>query len=278
MKYGFVTCVELGLSCIRAIYEANGRLDLVITLEDHIASKKSGRVYLDEFCQEKSINLVKCRHINEEQIVNAISEKNIDWLFIIGWSQIAGRKVLTSAAKGVLGMHPTLLPVGRGRAAIPWAILKRLPKTGVTLFKMDEGVDTGLLGSHIEIPISIDETATSLYQKVNQAHYELMMRTICLLENDSMFFVEQDESKATEWPGRKPDDGLINLNGSVKEAELLVRAVTHPYPGAFFFSGGEKVTVWKARLVSSDYTGDTLDFFDGKLELLETSRDINSNV
>ena len=93
-------------------------------------------------------------------------------------------------------MHPTLLPIGRGRAAIPWAILKKLPKTGVTLFKMDEGVDTGLLGSHIEIPISIDETATSLYQKVNQAHYELMMRTICLLENDPMFFVEQDESKA----------------------------------------------------------------------------------
>ena len=75
MKYGFVTCVELGLSCIQAIYEANGRLDLVITLEDHIASKKSGRFYLDEFCQEKSINLVKCRHINEEQIVDAISKK-----------------------------------------------------------------------------------------------------------------------------------------------------------------------------------------------------------
>ena len=45
-------------------------------------------------------------------------------------------------------------------------------------------------------------------------------------------------------------------------------AVTHPYPGAFSFSGGEKVTVWKARLVSSDFNGDALDFFDGKLELL----------
>jgi methionyl-tRNA formyltransferase len=56
----------------------------------------------------------------------------IDWLLIIGWSQIARRELLETPACGCLGMHPSLLPIGRGRAAIPWAILKGLDQTGVT--------------------------------------------------------------------------------------------------------------------------------------------------
>ena len=153
MNLGFITCVELGLSCIKAIYVQGYDLKLAITLNDDNAPNKSGRVYLDDFCSEKSIHLVKCNHINDTHISEAIRCAEIDWLFIIGWSQIAGVEILQSAKMGVLGMHPTLLPVGRGRAAIPWAILKELPETGVTLFKMDEGVDTGLIGSQVVIPI-----------------------------------------------------------------------------------------------------------------------------
>src|SRR6266496_1733341 len=143
MRFGFVTCVQLGLACMEEIYAAGGCLDLAITLRDELAQTKSGRIYLDKFCEERRIDLVKIKHVNDSQSIGAIKEKGLDWLFIIGWSQIAGPLVLDAPKRGVLGIHPTLLPAGRGRAPIPWAILKGLKQTGVTLFKLDAGIDTG---------------------------------------------------------------------------------------------------------------------------------------
>lgn len=269
MNFGFITCVELGLNCIKGIYDLGYDLKLAITLNDDNAPNKSGRVYLDDFCNQKSIKLVKCNHINDAHIIEAIRSAQIDWLFIIGWSQIAGNEILQSAKMGVLGMHPTLLPVGRGRAAIPWAILKELPETGVTLFKMDEGVDTGLIGSQVVIPMDSKITATELYSRVNIAHVELIKKVLPLLISGSTIFKAQDESKATNWPGRKPEDGEINLDGSVYEAERLIRAVTKPYPGAFFFEDGKKVIVWKAGVVDLRTDKKTLIFRDGVLALLD---------
>ena len=269
MNFGFITCIELGLSCIKAIYDQGYDLKLAITLDDDNAPNKSGRVYLDDFCNENSIQLEKCNHINDAHVSEAIRLAEIDWLFIIGWSQIAGVEILQSARMGVLGMHPTLLPVGRGRAAIPWAILKELPETGVTLFKMDEGVDTGLIGSQVVIPMHSKITATELYNRVNIAHVELIKKVLPLLISRSTTFKAQDESKATKWPGRKPEDGEIDLNGSVLEAERLVRAVTRPYPGAFFFKDGKKVIVWKAEVANISTDQKSLNFHDGILALLD---------
>ena len=118
VKLGFVTCVQLGLSCMQAIYDIGGKLDLAVTLHDGKAAKKSGRVFLDEFCRVNDVELHKCDHINDAETIQKIKSADIDWLFIIGWSQIASNDVLASAKLGVLGAHPSLLPEGRGRAAI----------------------------------------------------------------------------------------------------------------------------------------------------------------
>ena len=111
---------------------------------------------------------------------------------IIGWSQIARDAVLAAPRLGVLGMHPTLLPVGRGRAAIPWAILKGLEKTGVSLFKLDAGVDTGPIGGQISLDVAAEETATSLYERVNAAHCGLIARCWPALMDGSLAFREQE--------------------------------------------------------------------------------------
>lgn len=248
---GFVTCVQLGLSCMEAIYEAGGTLDFAITLPDDKSPNKSGRVFIDDFCEVRGIKLIKSAHINNLVVIEAIKSANIDWLFIIGWSQIASVDVLNAPNKGVLGMHPTLLPKGRGRAAIPWAILNGLEKTGVTLFKMDAGVDTGPIAGQIEIALSPDITATQLYEKVNSAHVQLMRTSVPLLIADKLELTIQDNLKASVWPGRKPEDGEINLAGSVFDAKKLIRAVTHPYPGAFFYKKSKKYIVWSAQHIKN---------------------------
>jgi methionyl-tRNA formyltransferase len=165
---------------------------------------------------------------------------------------------------GTIGAHPTLLPEGRGRAAIPWAIIKGLDKTGVTFFKMDEGVDTGtVLGQEI-IPLSNNENATNLYQKVNKAHETLIKSMYFKLVENKISGETQDESKATEWPGRRPEDGELFSTMSIKEADRLIRATTYPYPGAFIMMENKKLIIWNASFHLID-NAIKLDFQDGSL-------------
>lgn len=255
---------------MEAIYAAGFKFELALTLDDSRARSKSGRVYLDEICAAHHTPLLKVRHINDESTIAAIRQHRLDWLFIIGWSQIANTAVLQAPSLGVLGIHPTLLPVGRGRAAIPWAILKRLPETGVTLFQLAEGVDTGPIVAQRQIPLGPDCDATWLYQAVNDAHVDLIREVMPKLAARQLAPTAQDESRASVWPGRKPDDGQIDLEGSVNDAACLVRAVSRPYPGAFTHIEGRRIIIWKARVVAAPTTGSlSLKLRDGYLECLD---------
>ena len=246
-KIAFATCVQLGLSCIEEIYRIGGNLDLLITLKDEKAKNKSGRVYLDDIAQEQNTPLLKINNINDQEVINTLKEYEIDWLFIIGWSQIARKEVLETPTYGCIGMHPTLLPVGRGRAAIPWAIIKGLDQTGVTMFKLDEGVDTGKIIAQGVIDLNKNTTATDLYKEVDEMHVSLISRYWDGIVNNSITLEKQNEAEATEWPGRKPEDGEITSNMTMDEADKLVRAVTHPYPGAFYKVDGKTLRVWSAE-------------------------------
>lgn len=252
MKIAFATCVQLGLSSIEEIYRNGGYLDLLITLNEEKEKNKSGRIYLDDIANKHNTRLLKINNINDQEVIDALIEHQIDWLFIIGWSQIAKKEVLNTPIQGCIGMHPTLLPVGRGRAAIPWAILKGLKETGVTMFKLDEGVDTGeIIGQGV---ISLDEniTATELYQKVDDMHITLIANYWDDIVSNNITLKKQNEANATEWLGRKPEDGEIFSRMTMDEVDKLVRAVTHPYPGSFYKDGEKTIRIWAAKTAKNE--------------------------
>ena len=230
---------------MEAIYEQGGVLDVVLTLKDETGTRKSGRIHVDEFCARHDIDLLKVKSVNDDEVVDAVRKHRLDWLFIIGWSQIARRPILEAPRSGVIGMHPTLLPEGRGRAAIPWAILNGLQETGVTMFKLDEGVDTGPIVAQQKVAIARDETATTLYKKVVLAHDRLIRDVWSELVADRIVLRPQDSSLASEWPARRPEDGMIQPQMDVACAERLIRATTHPYPGAFWKETGDVLRIWR---------------------------------
>lgn len=260
---------------MQAIYDSGGELALSLTLRDEMSRTKSGRVYLDDFCESRNVPLVKVGHVNDEAAIAAVRDARIDWLFIVGWSQIAGPAMLRTPSRGVLGMHPTLLPQGRGRAAIPWAILRGLPNTGVTLFKLDEGVDNGPILAQRGVAIEERETATTLYAKIDRAHAELLHENWSAIVHDRVTMQAQDERLATLWPGRMPEDGRLTADMGVADAERLIRAVTHPYPGAFIDEHGLRIRIWAAGRPSEDLLGSSragagavrrFQFLDGWLD------------
>ena len=264
MKIAFCTCVQIGKSCIEAVLSAGGHFSLLLTLNDHKSQKKSGRVYLDIIAKDNGIPLYKMNHINDADVAEVLKTYDIDWLFIIGWSQIASIDLLNVPKKGIIGAHPTLLPIGRGRAAVPWAIIKGLEITGVTFFKMDEGVDTGEILDQFEIPVSSDETATTLYNKVNEAHVKLIQQIWPKLIKDEITGLRQEESLATYWERRTPEDGELFNSMSLKEVDKLVRATTRPYPGAFLMvDKSTKLIVWSGS-TQPIQNAIVIHFFDGK--------------
>jgi methionyl-tRNA formyltransferase len=273
MRFGFVTCVELGLAAMEGIYQAGGRIDLALTFPEDRALEKSGRVNIGGFCDRHEIPLMRIEGINDPAAVAILREAQLDWLFIIGWSEIARREVLEIPRSGVLGMHPTLLPEGRGRAPIPWAILKGLQRTGVTLFKLDEGVDSGPLLDQEPIQLEEREDASMLYAKVLRAHTRLAERALPDLLTGHARFVAQNEALASYWPARKPEDGELHESLSVEEADRMVRALTRPYPGARVIAGdGKQLIVWRADVIGNcPCPGDSLilRFADGWLAITE---------
>ena len=147
-------------------------------------------------------------------------------------------------------MHPTLLPRHRGRAPIPWAILSGLARTGVTLFEIvDATADSGPIVGQVEVEIAPDETATSLFERINDAHVELIRTYMPQLLAGTAPRIPQDVSRASTWTKRTPADGIIDWETRAPYLYDWVRAQTRPYPGAFTFLGDRKVVVWRARPV-----------------------------
>ena len=101
---------------------------------------------------------------------------------------------------------------------------------------------------------------------------ELVQAAFPKMMAGSLTLQPQDESKASTWEGRRPEDGRIDLTGSIHEAERLIRAVARPYPGAFYDEGDLRIVVWRAKIAEpgEDLAGArAITFRDGVLVALE---------
>ncbi|MCC6346589.1 MAG: methionyl-tRNA formyltransferase [Nitrospirales bacterium] len=169
-----------------------------------------------------------------------------DIIFCIGWSRLLPKDVLAVPPLGVIGMHPTLLPEGRGRAPIPWAIIKGMSRSGVTMFYLDEGVDSGDIIAQKEFGIRFEDDAASVYRKSVSAMIGLTREYLPLLAGGQAPRKKQEETNASWWEKRTPTDGCIDWSKSVLENYNFIRALTRPYPGAFTYHREAKVLLWKS--------------------------------
>lgn len=243
----------VGLRCLDACAEAGVDVVGIVTLPGPVDPLRSGQCSFDEAAERHGAALIATDDVNAHETVAAVRALDADVGFVVGWSQLVGTELLGAARHGVFGMHPTLLPRHRGRAAIPWAILSGLAKTGVTLFEIvDPTADSGPIVAQLEVPIADDETATTLYERTADAHVELVREYAPQLATGTGPRLPQDASRASAWPRRRPADGIIDWETRAPYLWDWVRAQTRPYPGAFTYLGDERVVVWRVRPVALD--------------------------
>ncbi len=250
MRLAWVSFDVMGRDCLAAAAEAGADVVAVVTLPGPIDLDRSAQCSFDELAAELGARLIETADVNSPETIAAVREAEPDLIFIVGWSQLVLDEFIGLPRHGVFGMHPTLLPKHRGRAAIPWAILCGLARTGVTLFEITDGTaDSGPIVGQVEVPLSPDETATTLYDKITEAHGELVRRFLPQLLDGTAPRVRQDPRRASVWPKRTPADGIIDWETRAPYLHDWVRAQTRPYPGAFTYLGEDKLVVWRARPV-----------------------------
>jgi len=243
----------MGRRCAEASAEAGGDVVGIVTLPGPIDPARSGQCAFDDVAERLGAQLVETADINAEGSIAAVRALRPELIFVVGWSQLVRDPFIALASEGVFGMHPTLLPRHRGRAPIPWAILSGLARTGVTLFEIvDATADSGPIVGQQEVDIAPDETATTLFEKVSEAHVQLIRTFVPQLIAGTASRVSQDPRQASSWPKRTPADGVIDWDTRAPYLHDWVRAQTRPYPGAFTYAGDERLVVWRARPIDID--------------------------
>lgn len=229
----------------------------IFSLHEEKKNSVSGYFPLHEFAKNNNIDYTTFKKINDDHIVKIIQNIKPDYIFVTGLSQIICKEIIESARIGVIGNHPTDLPKFRGRAAIPWLILLGVKKSKVSLFFIDEGVDSGDIIDKEEYKISNSDYALDVINKVNKAFRMMLKRVLPKLEKFELNSAKQNHQAATYLLKRKPEDGLIKWDNSGSQIISLIRASSNPYPGAFsYYKGNNKIIIWRASFINnSKYIG-----------------------
>ena len=254
MKIIFISGVKFGHDILHHILENNWKVSAIFSYDDSKRKFYSDFISFDEISKTYGIRHIKVNNINDQENIKIIKEIQPDLILVMGWSQIIQKEILEIPRLGVIGSHPTLLPKYRGRAPIPWSIIKNLPESGLTFFYMAEGTDDGDILDQTRFDISSNDDASTLYEKITTLGKNMLIKNLPLLENGKAKRIKQDNSKFIEyWPKRTPEDGKIDWCKDGKDVYALIRATTHPYPGAYTFFKKSKLIIWKAKLLEEKY-------------------------
>ena len=181
-----------------------------------------------------------------KEFIHEVERLEPDLILVAGWYYMVPRALREVAKKGAVGLHGSLLPKYRGGAPLVWALIHGESELGLSLFYLEDGVDTGDIIGQERFRISEHETIADAMKKMEDAAERLLITYLPLLAKDKAPRLPQDHSQATQFPQRSPQDGEIDWKKTPKEIRDFIRAQTKPYPGAFSTMDGRKITIWDA--------------------------------
>ncbi|MBP8910447.1 MAG: bifunctional UDP-4-amino-4-deoxy-L-arabinose formyltransferase/UDP-glucuronic acid oxidase ArnA [Phycisphaerae bacterium] len=202
-----------------------------------------------ELAAAQNIPVFAPQDINHPLWVRRIQDMAPDVLFSFYYRKMVKPAILEIPPRGCLNLHGSLLPKYRGRCPVNWVLINGETQTGVTLHHMTPAPDAGDIVSQKVVPISQDDTARSLHEKLANASRELLDEILPQIKSGTAPRTPQDAAQATYFGGRRPDDGEINWTSTPHQIRNLVRAVTRPYPGAFSHLGDKKCLFWSVSVV-----------------------------
>lgn len=191
---------------------------------------------------ELGLTVVQPTKLKTGEFAQWLRDQKVDVALVVAYGRILPKDVLEAPRLGCVNVHASLLPKLRGAAPITWAIVRGEPETGVTLMQMDEGMDTGNMLEQFPIPISDDETAGELNERLSATGALAVRKGLPKYVSGGYTPAVQDHAKATMAPMLKKEDGRIDFTKPARAVHDHVRGMT-PWPGASTTSRGKTLKV-----------------------------------
>ncbi|MFE3456934.1 methionyl-tRNA formyltransferase [Nocardiopsis aegyptia] len=248
-RYCYVSGLSLGITALEELCARGRPPSLVLSYPAELAHR-SGYADYEAVTRHHGLPHLRVADINSDEARDALATHGIDLMVVAGWSQIVHEQVLSALPLGAVGLHPTPLPVGRGRAPITWTILRDFRASAVTLLHLDAEPETGDIIDQTWFDLAPDVTATHLYSMVARLQSDLLVRHL----DDVLAGTaprRRQTGHASVWPRRRPSDGHLDFGAAGRDVDRMVRALAEPYPGAFGMFGGARITLCSGRLDES---------------------------
>lgn len=247
IKIIYIGTAEFGLPSFRALLnEPDFEIPLVITQPDKPVGRKqiitSSPIKIAT--EKKDIRVLQPEHIID--IREKISLLKPDLIVVAAYAQIIPEEILNLPKYGCLNLHASLLPKYRGAAIIQAAILNGDEQTGLTIIKMDKGLDTGPILAQTIIKIENNDTAEILYDKLSAMGADFTVETIKKYLAGKITPRAQDSSQASYVKILKKSDGLIDWSKPAIELEKFIRAM-NSWPMAWTWQDGKQVKIISAQ-------------------------------
>lgn len=237
---------EMGYRCLRALADRGVEIKAVFSHnpdpgEPHWFGSVS------ELARSLGVPLFTPPDINAPKWLALFRDFAPELIVSVHFRRLVGQEILSVPTRGGVNLHPSLLPLYRGRCPINWQLVHGEAKSGVTLHYMTPRADAGEIIGQVSVDVDADDQAIDLYRKLLPAGESVLLEHLDALLEGTAPRAPQDDDLATTFPGRRPDDGRIDWNRSAATVHNLVRAVAPPWPGAFTELAEGLLWIYRAR-------------------------------
>lgn len=249
MKAVFMGTPDFAVGALRRLAEDGHEILSVVTQPDKPQGRKMVLTAppVKEEALRLGLEVYQPRRIREQECVEYLKGLQPEVIIVAAFGQIIPKAILDLPKYGCLNIHASLLPKYRGAAPIQRAIIDGEKETGVTMMRMDEGLDTGDMLTKVVVPIDAEETGGSLFDKLSEAGAQLMSETLKRLAVEEIPGEKQPAESPTSYAAMiSREDGKIDWRDSAVRLERLVRGLS-PWPGCATRLNGKQLKIWKTR-------------------------------
>lgn len=254
MRVVFMGTPDFAVETLEKLVEAGHDVVGVVTQPD----KPKGRgkamqpTPVKEAALKHGLTVYQPRRVREEEFQAVLKDLAPEVIVVVAFGQIIPKSILELPEYGCINVHASLLPKYRGAAPIQWAVIDGEKTAGVTIMKMDEGLDTGDMYSVAEIPLAEDETGGSLFDKLSELGAQLLVDSLPGIVSGELVPVKQPAESPNEYARQiSKEDGRIDWTRPAEELERRIRGVI-PWPGAFSRLNDKTLKIWKVQILDTD--------------------------
>ena len=249
MNILFAATPKIALKTLETIYESKHDLIGVICAEE----KRSGRGLkfvkspIRIFAEEKKIKIFSYDEIKDKKFRPTLEKLNIDLLLVFAFGHIISEDLLKVAKHGSFNIHTSLLPKYRGAAPIQRSIINCDLETGITVMKMDAGLDTGPIVNSVRFPIEDGANTEDLEKIMSDISSRNILQTIDSIEKNTFSLTEQNENESSYAPKVTKDEARIDWTKSAEEIVGKINGLC-PNPCAFSEYKSERIIFHRAKI------------------------------